>query len=314
MAAAMTPEQKRSLLENGFVVLRSVVPLDAVERARELITSRIGDPSGRSDKGTNEVLTSTNVDYDAARERRLLTGEANKEGRTAKDAGLGARTADERPPPPVNTHDDVVGLFNDSPLTEILGEAMGPHSPVISCQIAFTPPTDDPRALEARQGAHVDGGYAGPIEQSVAEIEASGRSLHDFFHDGDPMALGPSGGAPLWQDPERRLSIGSYTALVGVCLNDQTVPGRGQLAVRRGAHEPVQRFFQMQREQGGPLGAEGPLWPRLQASGKDGQLATAGVMPTAMTEQWPKDDVQIGTPPFCPCPHLYLLLRMSCGG
>ena len=57
MAAAMTPAQKRSLLENGVVVLRSAVPLDAVERARELITSRIGDPSGRSDKGTNEVVS-----------------------------------------------------------------------------------------------------------------------------------------------------------------------------------------------------------------------------------------------------------------
>ena len=57
MAAAMTPAQKRSLLENGFVVLRSAVPLDAVARAREFITSRIGDPSGRSDKGTNEVVS-----------------------------------------------------------------------------------------------------------------------------------------------------------------------------------------------------------------------------------------------------------------
>eukprot|EP01045_Picozoa_sp_COSAG04_P053065 COSAG04_NODE_22963_length_346_cov_0.829960_1_plen_88_part_00 len=76
--------------------------------------------------------------------------------------------------------------------------------------------------------------------------------------------------------------------------------------MRRGAHEPVQQFFRMQREQGGPLGAEGPLWPRLQASGKDGQLATAGVMPTAMTDQWPKDDVQIGTPPLLPVAHASL--------
>jgi hypothetical protein len=49
-----------------------------------------------------------------------------------------------------------------------------------------------------------------------------------------------------------RLSIGSFTAFCGVCLNDQTQPGKGQFSVHRGAHNAVERFFAMQRDAGGP--------------------------------------------------------------
>ena len=97
--------------------------------------------------------------------------------------------------------------------------------------------------------------------------------------------MGPAGGAPLWQDRERTIAIGSYTALVAVCLNDQRRPGKGQFSVRRGAHEAVEAFFRHQRARGGPIGGGGPDWPRLQAMGED--TAFAGIMPPAMVASYP---------------------------
>ena len=59
------------------------------------------------------------------------------------------------------------------------------------------------------------------------------------------------------------LGLGSFTAFVIVCLNDQTVEGCGQTALLKGAHHSVERFFRWQYETNGHLGPEGPGWPRL---------------------------------------------------
>ncbi len=132
---------------------------------------------------------------------------------------------------------------------------------------------------------HVDGGGAGlcPIKRS--DILASGETLEAWGSNGDPKSRGPAGGTPLWQDRERTLAIGSCTALVGVCLNDQLRPGKGQFSVRRGMHEAVEAFFRIQRDKGGPLGG-GPDWPRLIPAGEDG--AYAGIMPQAMEAASPE--------------------------
>ena len=97
--------------------------------------------------------------------------------------------------------------------------------------------------------------------------------------------MGPAGRAPLWQDRERTVAIGSYTALAGVCLNDQLKPAKGQFSVRRGAHEAAEAFFRHQRVQGGPMGGGGPDWPRLQPV--DDDAAFAGIMPYKMVESYP---------------------------
>ena len=130
--------------------------------------------------------------------------------------------------------------------------------------------------------AHVDGGWAGLRPLSQTEIAASGRTLHNWGHDGDPRSMGPNGAAPLWQDQQRRLAIGSYTVLVVVCLSDQLDPGKGQFAARKDPHESVQSFFCYQRDQGGPIADGGANWPRLIAGSKG--RAFAGSMPEA-TEQ-----------------------------
>ena len=183
------------------------------------------------------------------------------------------------------------GLYSDSVLGDVMLDAMGPHTAPINAQVAVTLPrfadavVRNKASAKSAPGAHVDGGWAGLCPLKRSEIVAQGGALETWGHDGDPKSMGPAGGAPLWQDRERTVALGSYTALVAVCLNDQLRPGKGQFSVRRGAHEAVQAFFRSQRVKGGPIGGGGPDWPRLQPIGED--EAFAGIMPPAMVASYP---------------------------
>lgn len=183
------------------------------------------------------------------------------------------------------------GLYNDSVLRDLMLTEMGPHTAPVNAQVAVTLPNYSDAVVRrkvtsgAAPGAHVDGGWAGLCPLKRSEILARGETLETWGLHGDPKWKGPAGGAPLWQDRERTVAIGSYTALVAVCLNDQRELGKGQFSVRRGAHEAVEAFFRMQRDQGGPIGGGGPNWPRLQAMGDDS--AFAGIMPPKMVASYP---------------------------
>ena len=41
-------------------------------------------------------------------------------------------------------------------------------------------------------------------------------------------------GTPFYQDPERTLTLGTFTAFVGIAFSEQTEMGCGQLGVRKG--------------------------------------------------------------------------------
>ena len=237
-ANCLSPQEKRQLVRDGFVILRNAVSRKVTERAKAVIN-------------TNPT--------------RIVWGD----------------------------HPAINGLYTDSILVDVVDEAMGRHTRPVNAQVAVTMPrfqdavvrgTFDPDNLPTPQG-HVDGGWAGLCPLKRSEILAAGGDLATWGDDGDPKSMGPAGGAPLWQNRERTLAIGSYTALVGFCLNDQMRPGKGQFAVHVGGHEAAEAVFRKQRELGGPLGGGGPLWPRLKAVGDDN--AYAGVMPGAMTAAYP---------------------------
>ena len=138
---------------------------------------------------------------------------------------------------------------------------MGPFPEVISSQVAVTPPHNITRGAST---PHVDGSWSGDIPEDAKDIELSRgrpRDAEKYFGENDER-LGINDSL-LWQDPDQKLSLGSYTSLVGVAVNDQLEPGNGQFAVLKGAHRLVEESFRMQREAGGVIGAEGPGWPRI---------------------------------------------------
>ena len=167
-------------------------------------------------------------------------------------------------PAKLATHEDTLALLNKTRLAGILRREMGPWPPVVSSQVAVTPAFD---RLNGAPAPHVDGGWSGPIPECAEDIEfplGRPKDAARYFGANDDRRGGNDG--LLWQDPARTISYGSYTALVGVALNDQLEPGNGQLGVLKGMHEDVQAAFARQRAAGSVIGPEGIGWPRIKIS------------------------------------------------
>ena len=173
----------------------------------------------------------------------------------------------------------ILDLINASSITPILNEVMGEFDPPIACQVGVIPvtkPGDRFTNLGYRDkdlpyygaGTHMDGSITIAAPQEVQEGTPEEIYARHF-------ASGPKGDlgrspevmghnmVPMFEDPAMTLGLGSFTAFAFICLNDQTVEGRGQTAVLRGAHHAMEKFFRMQYETNGHLGPEGPEWPRL---------------------------------------------------
>ena len=217
-------EQKRDLYRDGFLVLKKVIPEELVEASLDRIK--------RAKKGEN------------------LGGEK-----------------------------EMIDLVNASPLTPILHEAMGYFDPPVHCQVGVikqTLPGEHFNSLGYKDkdmpyyGAqiHMDGSQTinGPQEVQEGTEE---EIYYRYIASGPKGDLGRSPDVmghnmvPLFQDPEMTLALGSFTAFVFVCLNDQTEEGRGQTSLLKGAHHEMEKFFRWQYETNGHLGPEGPGWPRI---------------------------------------------------
>ena len=223
-APQMTLDEKRALYRNGYVILRNVVSNDLVAAARRRI--REAKP-GESLHGAKEMTD----------------------------------------------------LINTSDVTPILKEVMGEFDPPIASQVGVLKqrqPGDHFNNLGYRDkdmpyyGAetHMDGlctisapqeVQTGTPEEIYARYIASGPK-GDLGRSAEVMGHNM---VPLFEDPEMTLGMGSFTAFLFVCLNDQTKPGCGQTALLAGAHHATEKFFRWQRDQNNHLGPEGPGWPRL---------------------------------------------------
>ena len=98
---------------------------------------------------------------------------------------------------------------------------------------------------------------------------------------------------PLFEDPDMTLGMGSFTAFVFVCLNDQMREGCGQTALLKGAHHVTQEFFRWQYATNGHVGPEGPGWPRLNYDAPNGCGHT--YLPKSVRERF-IDDTSEATP------------------
>ena len=173
----------------------------------------------------------------------------------------------------------MTNLVNESDVTPVLHEAMGYFDPPHTCQVGVrkvSAPGDHFNQLGYHEKdqpyfaaePHVDGSMTIAIPQTVQE--GSEQEIYDRY-----IASGPKGNlgrspdvmghnmVPMFEDPAMTLGLGSFTAFVFVCLNDQTQPGCGQTTLLKGAHHSVERFFQWQYAQNAHVGVEGPGWPRL---------------------------------------------------
>ena len=170
-------------------------------------------------------------------------------------------------------------LVNASSITPILTEVMGRFDPPTVCQVGVIKPSE-PGDRFNNLGYHDrDMPYYGAqthMDGSItiaAPQEVQGGTPEEIYR--RHFASGPKGDlgrspevmghnmVPMFEDPDMTLGLGSFTAFVFVCLNDQTVEGCGQTALLRGAHHAVETFFRWQYETNRHLGPEGPGWPRL---------------------------------------------------
>ena len=223
-STTLTLDQKRSLYKDGYIILRNVVSEKLVQAALDRIH--------------------------AAKRGENIGGER-----------------------------EMTDLINASSITPILTEAMGTFDPPSFCQVGVSKvrePGDHFNNLGYRDKempyynaeTHMDGSLTIAIPQEVQE-GTEDEIYNRYIASGPKGDLGRSPDVighnmgPLFDDPEMTLGLGSFTAFVFVCLNDQTVEGRGQTALLRGAHNAAEKFFRWQYETNGKLGPEGPGWPRL---------------------------------------------------
>jgi len=221
---ALSDAQKRTLYHDGFVIVKGAVSQSLVDAARARIRN--------AERGEN------------------LSGDKA-----------------------------MTDLVNASGVTPILYEVMGNFDPPSASQVGVLKkraPGTHYNSLGYRDcdmpyfgsQLHMDGNITINSPQSVQEGTAAEIYRRHF-------AAGPSGDlgrsplvmghnmTPMFQDPEMTLALGSFTAFVFVCLNDQREPGCGQTSLLKGGHHVSERFFRWQMEQNGHLGPEGPGWPRL---------------------------------------------------
>jgi len=234
-AGMLTVEQKRQFHRDGFIVLKDVVPGELTWAAK-----------------------------------RRINVFAGREGNLFRYYGELASSP------------EFPSLLNESPLGAILRDAMGPFDAPSRAMPMVLYPRDPSERLGGYGvrdkdipnfgfAPHLDGQWAGSLPRNQNEVDDWQSPRTGHFGTGDARARGGNN-TPFFQDPACRLSLGSFTAFVGVCLNDQSEFGRGNLAVLRGAHHAVQDFFRMQRDPGGVVGPEGAGWPRLKPVG-DGHVA-----------------------------------------
>ena len=174
---------------------------------------------------------------------------------------------------------EMTDLVNASMVTPILHEAMGQFDPPSACQVGVIKPQRpgdhynnlgyvDRDMPYFGAESHMDGLITIAAPQTVQEGTPE-EIYQRYFASGPKGDLGRSADVmghnyvPMFQDPEMTLGMGSFTAFVFVCLNDQTKPGCGQTSILKGAHHLTQEFFRWQAAQGDVLGPEGPGWPRL---------------------------------------------------
>ena len=127
-------------------------------------------------------------------------------------------------------------LINETSLGELLRNTMGEYDAPVKAMPTALHPFDASKTITSYgvPGTeipnfgfvpHLDGQWAGRVPRNQNEVDNWQSPRTEHFGTGDATNRGGNN-TPLFQDPACKLSIGSFTAFVGVALNDQTEVGR----------------------------------------------------------------------------------------
>ena len=216
---------------------------------------------------------------DAAREKLLAEQE-----KSSADSHVGGRRYQDEA---LETSREFTDLVNKSDLGEVIRNTMGPYDSPTRGFAATVMPTDvdDPHAGKAQRpvpGLHLDGLYGGPVPHN------DGLRENGYIGPHSSSTLANNRGV-MFIDEEKTLAMGHFTAFVGVSLCDQTEPGRGQFSVLPRAHHVTEKFFQAQRAAGGPIGPEGPGWPRVSPFADPSRGFYMNLFPDPIREAFPQN-------------------------
>ncbi len=273
MNHTLTTEQKQKLYKNGYLVLKQVIPKDMANKARRLLFERMGLLRSAAAK----AAVSGNVK--SLEEANRLMGRSG-----------GSAT--------------IMNLFNETPVKPLLESAFGePVYPVRGAQLAIIYPAEDGQTVNEAGFRNVDtpfAGWCGHLDGLWNGGIATPPVDRDLSLEEEEKWQGERGmNSALKYHPQHNTNISCFTALVAVALSDQRMEGVGNLGLLKGGHHKMEAFFRWQREQGGPLGPEGPGWPRTdeKAPNKHGlvhypdkvkKYYKRGAIVSATGQIWPK--------------------------
>eukprot|EP01043_Picozoa_sp_COSAG02_P040638 COSAG02_NODE_3305_length_6966_cov_3.711664_6_plen_304_part_00 len=271
---ALTLEQKRTLFQDGFLRLKEAVPQELVREARRQIN--INRSGGDNMEAAQAAVAAMFNESDV---KPLL------------ESGFGTEVPLQK--------GGQMAVLNPSPSTDTVSEAGYPLEQIPYYQW---------------QG-HLDGLWNGstgalqsPDEDDTEWFGPKGSNGVDFCLDADSTYEERSSGVI-----NGSLTISGFSCLVGIAVSEQLNDGDGQVGLLKGAHHAIERHFQYQRDQGGPLGPDGPGWERVDRNApnahglihyplsvREEMEKLNGYETTSDGHHWPKPELVSTCPCTCP--------------
>lgn len=245
----MTPEQKRDFYRDGYYIFRDIVPKPKVLKAAQTIFSDLSRIWSQS------MNLGRRMQFEKESLPEELRVEWLKSVKSGLRTGVNPAILDL-----ISSTDDLIPT-----IVEALGE---PIRKPPGAQLATIFPSEINNGITEcgyrnldipfyGWHGHLDGlwnGSAPPHQRTDRPMNE--EELANWSKEG-----GRNGVQRTY--PKTNCNINNFTALLGIPLSDQMNEGCGNLGLLRGAHHHIEKFFQNQRAQGGPLGPDGPNWPRV---------------------------------------------------
>ena len=252
----LSADQKVSFYECGYVVLDDIVPIRAVNATRRLINLGLGNLRSKAQAAAMVAR---------AAERGISAQGVER----IQEATLQSMRA--------GTDSEVMQLLDpDSDLMSVIRDALGGSiRDITSAQLATSFPANP--GLQINESGYSDedtpfGGWHGHLDGlwNGATLVHQDTSTPMSENEWLDWLKEPARNGALKSYTEQGTTISNFTALLGIPLSDQTAPGCGNLGLLAGAHHHIERFFQKQRDAGGPLGPDGPEWERFDFDAPNG--------------------------------------------